>query len=135
MNIDRINQLIEDSDLNKMQKNINLGFIFRAKENEDKKIEARDLIEKVYGKCTVENIPIVTDEVIIFKIIGKKDEKWDLKYPYRSIFFKDGKWNRVYIVSPSLDVAFLVYLGEKYQGGNSQFSDFALKMLEIKIEE
>lgn len=135
MKIDKLQELINDSDMNQMQKNISLGFISRAEERENKRAEARDLIEKVYSKCTVEDIPVITDEVIIFKIVGKKEDEWDTRYPYRSIYFKDGKWNRVHVISPSLDVAFLVYLGEKYQGSNSQFSDFALKMLEIKIEE
>ena len=30
---------------------------------------------------------------------------------------------------------FIVSLGEKYQGCNSQFSEFALKMIEIKVEQ
>ena len=46
MNTEKINQLIKDSDMNQMQKNSHLGFIFRAKENEEKRTEVRDLIEK-----------------------------------------------------------------------------------------
>jgi hypothetical protein len=135
MNTDKINQLIEDSDMNQMQKNVCKGFISRAKENEDKRSEVRDLIEKIYGKCTLESIPIITDEFIVFKIIGKKDDDWDTNYPYRGIFFKDDKWNRTHTVCTSVDEVLLTYLGEKYLGGNSQFADFAIKMLNIKIEE
>lgn len=135
MNTDKINQLIEDSDMNQMHKTIHKGFISRAKENEDKRSEVRDLIEKVYDKCTLESIPIMTDELIVFKIIGRKDDKWDTKYPYRGIFFKDNKWNRIHTVCTSIDEVLLTYLGEKYLGGNSQFVDFAMKMLNIKIEE
>jgi hypothetical protein len=135
MNTERLEQLIKESDWLLTHKNIHLGFISRAKENEDKRSEVRDLIEKVYSKCTLESIPIITDEFIVFKIIGKKDDKWDTKYPYRGIFFKDSKWNRIHTVCTSVDEVLLTYLGEKYLGGNSQFADFAIKMLNIKIEE
>lgn len=135
MKTDKLQELINGSDMNQMQKNIFLGFISRAEERETKRAETRDLIEKVYNKCTVEDIPLITDEVIIFKIIGKKDDEWDTKYPYRSIYFKDGKWNRIHTVCTSVDEVLLTYLGEKCLGGNSQFADFAMKMLNMKIEE
>lgn len=137
MNIDKINQLIEESDMIQMHKNISKGFIFRAKENEDKRSEVRDLINTVYNKCTLEDIPIMTKELIVFKVLGRKDDKWDTEYPYRAIFFKDNKWNRIHTVCTSVDEVLLVYLGEKYLGGNSQFTNFAMKMLEMdaKIEE
>jgi len=135
MNTERLEQLIDGSDMNQMQKNISKGFISRAKENEDKRSEVRDLIEKIYSKCTLESIPIIADEFIVFKIIGKKDDEWDTKYPYRGIFFKDNKWNRIHTVCTSVDEVLLTYLGEKYLGGNSQFADFTMKMLNMKIEE
>ena len=136
MNTDKISQLIEDSDMNQMQKNSHLGFIFRAKENEEKRTEVRDLIEKVYGKHTLESIPIITDDFIVFKVIGRKDDDWDVRYPYRGIFFKNDKWKRIHTVCSSVDEFLLTYLGEKYIGGNSSFADFAMKMLEMnKIEE
>jgi hypothetical protein len=135
MNTERLEQLIDGSDMNQMQKNISKGFISRAKENEDKRSEVRDLREKIYSKCTLESIPIITDEFIVFKIIGKKDDEWDTKYPYRGIFFKDNKWNRIHTVCTSVDEVLLTYLGEKYLGGNSQFADFTMKMLNMKIEE
>jgi hypothetical protein len=130
-----LEELVNSSGMNQMQKNITNGFIFRAKENEGKRSEVRDLIEKVYSKCSIESIPITTDEFIVFKIIGKKDDEWDTKYPYRGIFFKDGKWNRIHTVCTSVDEVLLAYLGEKYLGANNQFANFAMKMLEIKIEE
>ena len=136
INTDKISQLIEDSDMNQMQKNSHLGFIFRAKENEDKRTEVQDLIEKVYGKCTLESIPIITDDFIVFKVIGRKDDDWDVRYPYRGIFFKNDKWSRIHTVCSSVDEFLLIYLGEKYLGCNSPFADFAMKMLEMnKIEE
>lgn len=135
MNTDRLLQLIEESDMVQMQKNVSRGFVHRAKENEDKRAEARELIEKVYNKCTLEDISIITDEFIIFKIIGRKGDEFDIKYPYRSIFFKDNKWYRIHTVCTSIDEALLAYLGEKYLGSNNTFAYFAMKMLEIKIEE
>jgi len=56
MNTERLEQLIKESDWLLTHKNIHLGFISRAKENEDKRSEVRDLIEKVYSKCTLESI-------------------------------------------------------------------------------
>jgi len=132
---DKLEELVNDSDLTLMQKNMTKGFIFRAKEDEEEKSKDRDLIKEVYSKENPFDIILSTEEVKVFKIYNSKDE-WDVKYPFRSIFLNEkGKWERVNIVSPTLDTAFLCYLGQKYQGGNSQFADFAMKMLEIKIEE
>ncbi len=128
-----LQKLIDDSDLNQIQKNINKGFILRAEDAENKKQEDRDLIETVYGK-RAEDVVLSTEDVKIFKIRETKDE-WDIKYPYRAIYFKDGKWLRTNTVSPTLEVMFLVYLENKYIGVNSQFTDFAMRMLEIKFED
>ena len=129
----KLEQLIQDSDWSERDKLINLGFILRAKDFETEKRKDRDFIEETASIKNLAEVVLSTDEVKIYTIRG--NDKWDVKYPFRSIYLKDGKWIRSHVVSPSLDVAFLVYLGEKYQGGNSQFTDFALKMLEIKIEE
>ena len=42
MNTDKLEQLIEESDMVQMQKNVCKGLISRAKEVEDKRSEARD---------------------------------------------------------------------------------------------
>lgn len=135
MEIGRLENLIDGADFSQMTKNVFKGFVHRAKENEDKRAEARQLIENIYGKCSLESISIMTDELVIFKIIGRKDDEWDTKYPYRGIFFKDNKWNRIHTVCTSVDEVLLTYLGEKYLGTDSRFADFAMKMLNMKIEE
>ena len=133
MNTERLERLIEsDEHSNQLQKNILKGFILRAKDKETERTEVRDLIEQVANEKKLASVVVSTDEVKIYTVYGK--DEWDIKYPFRSIYFKDGKWNRTSTVNPTLDTAFLAYLSYKYQGGNSQFTDFALKMLEIKIE-
>jgi hypothetical protein len=63
------------------------------------------------------------------------NDEWDIKYPFRSIYLsKKGTWERTNTVSQSFDLAFLVYLQYKHLGLNSQFVDFAMKMLEIPNE-
>lgn len=136
MNTDKIEQLVQDSDLNQMQKNVSLGFIRRAKENEEKRTEARELVERAYGeKSSIQEIVVQLEDLIIFKVFPVREDDWTAKYPFRSILLKDDKWQRTNMVSPSLDIAFLIYLEKKYAGDNSQFTDFAMKMLEMKIEE
>lgn len=117
-----------------MQKIIALGFINRAEIFENQKSEDRLLIEQVANERKLSEILYSSDEVKIYSIIGEDD--WDIKFPIKSIFVnKKGVWERNCIVSPSIDIAYLVYLEKKYLGLNSQFVDFALKMLEIKIED
>lgn len=135
MNTNRLLELIDsDEELKGLQKNIIRGFVLRSTEDEKKRREDRDLIEQVAYVKNLAQVIVSTDEVKIYTIHGK--DKWDIEYPYRSIFLNsEGKWERVNIVSPSLDLAFLCYIGQKQLGGNSQFVDFAMKMLGIKYEE
>ena len=83
----------------------------------------------------LDEVVLSNDDVKIYTVRPKEKDDWDTKYPYKSIFKnKKGKWERSCIVSPSLDTAYLAYLESKYLGNNSKFTDFAIKMLEIKIE-
>lgn len=127
----KLEDLINGSDMSPIQKNISLGFISRAKESEDNRRTDREIIEKLTRK--VKDVVLSTEEVKIYTVYG--DSEWDIKYPFRSIYFKDEKWQRVNTVSPTLGVAFLNYLEYKHLDANSRFTDFALKMLGIKIEE
>lgn len=136
MNTQKLKDLVETSDMVQFQKNMTIGLLSRIEEQETKKIEDRLLIEKVANEKKTFKILYSSDEVKIYSILHGKDD-WDVKYPVRSIFLnsKKGIWERVCTVSPSFDTAFLNYLENKYLGSNSRFTDFALKMLEIKIEE
>ena len=129
----KIEDLIDNSDLTVLNKNMLSNFVFRAKEEEQERIKVRNLIEVIARVKHLEGVAIATEEIIIYKILGKDD--WDIKHPFRGIYFKESKWHRIHTVCTSVDEVFLNYLGEKYLGSNNQFANFALKMLEIKIEE
>lgn len=134
MNTERLIRLIEaDEYNNQLQKNILKGFVLRAEQNETERRKDRELIEEVANIKNLSEVVLSTEDLKIYTVYGK--DEWDIKYPYRAIFLENNKWLRTNTVSPSLDVAFLVYLEKKYLGSNSQFTDFTLKMLDIKIEE
>ena len=127
--------LIENSNANQMQKNVMKGFVNRSGELADKRKGDFALIEILDKYNTPLKVVLSTDDVIIYTVTGKDDE-WNIKYPYRVIYKNDnGNWHKVDTVSPTFDIAYLNYLERKYIGGNSQFADFAMKMLGIKIEE
>lgn len=118
------------SELPQLQKNAMNGLIDRAKAEQERKREDRRLIEQVANEKKLSEIILSTDEVKIYTVIGKGE--WDVKYPFRSIYLgRKGTWENTNTVSPTLDSAFLVYLQYKHLGSNSQFVDFAMKMLEI----
>lgn len=129
----KLEDLINGSDMNQLQKNSSLGFVSRAKETEEQRGNVRQLVEETANEKKLNGIVLSTDEVIIYTVFGK--DGWDIKYPFRSIYFDGKKWQRLNTVSPTLDTAFLCYLESKYLDANSRFTNFALKMLEIKIEE
>ena len=126
--------LIENSDLNRIQKLTAKGFIERNLEREKLNKEDRTLIEQVANQKKISEVLYSTDEVKIYSVYGKGD--WEVKYPIRSIFVDSkGKWRKNSTVAPTFEVAYLLYLQVKHLGDNSDFTEFALKMLEIKLEE
>ena len=57
-----------------------------------------------------------------------------MKYPVRSIYKNDkGNWERCATVSPTMDTAYLAYLENKQDVRG--FTDFALKVLDIKLDD
>lgn len=133
MNTDKIKEFVNNSELPQLQKNVMNGFIDRAKQAQDKNLEDRALIEQFFNEKKLSEVLISTDEVKIYSVTG--NDEWDVKYPIRFIFVgKKGIWYRSNEVSPNVDLAFLVYLQQKHLGSNSQFVDFAMKMLEIPNE-
>lgn len=130
MKVDKIKELVVNSELSQLEKNIFNGFIDRSIMNLSKLIEDKQLIETVADEKNISEVILSTDEVKIYTVNGKDD--WDVKYPFRGIYLsKRGVWERTITVSPTLDIAFLNYLQYKHLKSNSQFVDFALKMLEI----
>lgn len=133
---DKLHELIDNSDLGGLQKNIHKGFVIRAIEKEDNERKDRELIEKhaIISNGKGFEVVVSAPDFKIYCIHGK--DEWDVKYPYRSIYLDEKQnWNRSNTVSPTLDVAILVYLGHKYLGDNNQFADFAIRMLEIKTND
>lgn len=132
-NTEKLVEFVNNSELPQLQKSVMIGFITRAENQEADKQEDRMLIEQVANEKNLSRVILSTDEVKIYTVNGKGE--WDTKYPYRSIYIdKKGTWQRSCTVSPSLDIAFLVYLQNKYLGLNSQFTEFALKILEIPLD-
>jgi hypothetical protein len=132
--IDKLKELVESSEMSNLQKMVINGFIERSKQAADKHSSDISWIEQVANEKYISEVILSTEEVKIYTVRGK--DEWAIKYPYRSIFInKSGNWERSTTVSPSLDVALLVYLEKKHLGSNSQFLSFALKMLEIKLDE
>ena len=133
MTTEKLKDFVNNSELSILQKNLLNGFIDRAKDEQQRKREDRMLIEQVANEKYVSEIILSTDDVKIYTISGNDD--WAIKYPYRSIYLnKNGAWARSNTVSPNLDLAYLVYLQNRHLGLNSQFVDFAMKMLEITCE-
>lgn len=127
---EKIKELILNSTENQIQKNFMVGFISIAEEAQRIKNEDRQLIERVANEKNLSEVILSTDEVKIYTVRGK--EEWDIKYPFRIIYLHENNtWKRGTTVSPSIELAFLVYLEKKHLGDNSQFVDFAMKMLEI----
>lgn len=133
--MEKINEIIRtNTDLNQVQKNVLLGFIARAAQSEAERRQDRELVEE-FGRVKNKLFEVVlsTPDVKIYTVSGK--DEWDIKYPYRIIFLDmDGNWSRCNQVCPNLDTAFLTYLQDKHLGANSQFADFASKMLEINLD-
>lgn len=133
MTTDKIKELINNSEIPTIQKNRLNGFIDRAKAEQEREHQDRELIEKVANEKKLSEVVLSTDEVKIYKVSG--NDEWDIKYPFRSIYLGiKGTWERTNTVSPTFDLAYLVYLQYKHLGLNSQFVDFAVKMLDIEIE-
>lgn len=131
MNTEKIKELVDSSELPQLQKNVMKGFITRASEERDEECKNKKLIKEVAKERHLSKIILSTDEVKIYTVTTY--DEWSSKYPFRSIYFKDGRWRRNSTVTPTLDTAFLSYLEKKHLGSNSQFADFAIKMLSIEI--
>ena len=121
-------EAISKSGLSINTKAICMAHLDRYQAADEKQTGLKYLIHKV-SEDEVDEIVLSTDDVLIYKKRGK--DEWDVKYPYRVLLFKDGRWFRIAEVSESLDKAMLIYLGNKYLDANQRFSGFAVKMLEI----
>ena len=93
MTTEKIKELVNNSELPQLQKNVMNGFIDRAKDEQKRKREDRQLIEQVANEKKLSEVVLSTDEVKIYTVSGK--DEWDIKYPFRSIYVgKKGTWER-----------------------------------------
>lgn len=126
---ENIQELIENSTLPYHQKLLAKGFVERADGDLGEFSEVVKLITDVAHEKSVKDIILSTDEVKIYTVPSL--DVFDMTNPYRAIYLKDDQWVRCYQVSPTFDRMMLIYLGEKHGGLNSQFCNFAEKMLDI----
>jgi len=129
MKTEFIENLIDNSDKNTLQKNILIGFVRRSAEAENNRTLDIELIQKISSCEKIQEVLLSTEDLKIYKVCGKRES--DISHPFRSIFKKDDKWHNTFEVSPTLDTAFLAYLNSKY-ANNGDFSVYAVRMLDIK---
>ena len=127
-----IKQLIEESNHTSLFKTIANKYIDGTEDLLSIKRKNRELIETVAREKHLLDILYASDEVIFYTVYGS--DEWSIKYPVRSIYKNDkGNWERCATVAPTMDTAYLVYLENKQNAIG--FADFALKMLDIKLED
>ena len=127
-----IKQVIEESNHTSLFKTIANKYIDGTEDLLSIKRKNRELVETVAREKHLLDILYASDEVIFYTVYG--NDEWSIKYPVRSIYKNDkGNWERCATVAPTMDTAYLVYLENKQDARG--FADFALKMLDIKLED
>lgn len=129
---ENIKRLIAESDNNTLFKTIANRYIDGVEDMLSTRSLNRELVETVAREKHLLDILYASDEVIFYTVYG--NDEWSIKYPVRSIYKNDkGNWERCATVAPTMDTAYLVYLEDKQKARG--FADFALKMLDIKLED
>ena len=127
-----IKQVIEESNHTSLAKTLANKYIDSTEYVLSFERKNRELVETVATEKHLLNILYTSDEVIFYTVYG--NDEWSIKYPVRSIYKNDkGNWERCATVAPTMDTAYLVYLEDKQKARG--FADFALKMLDIKLED
>ena len=126
--------LIDKSELSTIRKHQTKALVQFAYEERTQNQADRKFVEETANEKHLSDIVLKTESIIIYTVYGNDD--WAVKYPFRSIYLdKKQQWRRCGTVSHSLESAFLIAIGEKQLGGNSQFYGFAAKMLELETPE
>ena len=129
--MENILKLIEESDDSQFFKMRMKSFVDKANDEIKKHDDDIELIKSVGYVREMFEIVLNSDEFKIYKIINSRHET-DKKYPYRLIYLDDKKqWRNCNTASESIDFSLLLYLEYKYTGMNSQFSEFATRMLKM----
>ena len=129
---ENIKRLIAESDNNTLFKTIANRYIDGVEDMLSTRSLNRELVETVAREKHLLDILYASDEVIFYTVYGY--DEWSIKYPVRSIYKNDkDNWERCATVAPTMDTAYLVYLENKKNA--RCFADFALKMLDIKLDD
>ena len=127
-----IKQVIEESNHTSLVKTLANKYIDSTEYVLSFERKNRELVETVAREKHLLDILYASDEVIFYTVYG--NDEWSIKYPVRSIYKNDkDNWERCATVAPTMDTAYLVYLENKQNARG--FADFALKMLDIKLED
>jgi len=127
-----IKQVIEESNHTSLVKTLANKYIDSTEYVLSFERKNRELVETVAREKHLLDILYASDEVIFYTVYG--NDEWSIKYPVRSIYKNDkDNWERCATVAPTMDTAYLVYLEDKQKA--RRFADFALKMLDIKLED
>jgi len=128
--IEKLKELIENSNLSKIERIQMVAFITKAAKEQEAETETTTLIGYV-SEEKVDSVLLKTADFIIYS--KRNDRAFENEYPIRSIY-KDalGVWRRNSSVNNNFDRAMLKCLEMKHLGYNSQFTEFASKMLGIE---
>lgn len=131
----KLKELVQNSDLGQVQKNVAMGILTRAENEENSRRSFRDIVETLDKRTEAFDLVLtLPDEVIIYKVDGKSE--WEVKYPFRIVIQKNGIWTRYSVVCRTFDEAILSYFQGKYLGDEgSDFTLFAMKMLGFDLTE
>jgi len=129
--IENLKQLIELSDISSFSKKSMKRFVDFAHEKNNKEKEIFELISTTASISTllIEQIILLTDEVIVYKVEQNSKDKSSVEAPYRFIYKVDETWKTSNVVCPDFQLCYLSYLQEKHIGQCSDFVYFVNKML------
>lgn len=136
MNIQTIIDLVHGSSLIQFRKNKWIKFLQDAAAKYEQHQENIKLIEGLDKYETVKEIILSKEDVIIYTVVEKADDDWNIKNPFRCVYINSyGTWTRCDRVCDSFDSMYMHYLQYKHVGANSDFAYLVMKMLDIKKEE
>lgn len=136
MNIQTIIDLVHGSSLIQFRKNKWIKFLQDAAAKHEQQQENIKLIEGLDKYETVKEIMLVNEDVIIYTVVEKKDDDWNIRNPFRCIYITSyGTWTRCDTACNSFDSMYMHYLQYMHVGANSDFAYLVMKMLDIKKEQ
>jgi hypothetical protein len=128
--IEKLKELIENSNLSEIEKSQMVEFVTKSDVEEKIKTKDKFLIETT-TEHDVDNILFACDYFIIYT--KRNDSFFEDGYPVRSIYRDNrGFWSKSISINNNFDRAMLKCLEMKHLGYNSEFTEFACKMLGIE---